>query len=247
MGEQGAGVDVDGVAAGGLHDRHAGAHQPVAEVRRRSDPVAEVVVVDHLAQALGDRLEVAAGEPAVGGEALGEDEEVAAALGQVVVVHGEPAADVGEAVLLGAHRHAVGERGHLPHDVARRSRSDCPGSRSRMNQAFSAKRQASRNSGTPWRVADRPDAAQVLQRDGLAAAGVVRDGHEHDRDVGAASLRGASSSRSRSMFPLNGWRELGSRPSGITRSTASAPVASTLARVVSKWVLFGTDLAGTAR
>ena len=30
-------------------------------------------------------------------------------------------------------------------------RSDCPGSRSRMNHAFSAKRHASRNSGTPWR------------------------------------------------------------------------------------------------
>ena len=107
-------------------------------------------MVDDLAQALGDRLEVAAGEAAVGGEALGEDEEVAAALGQVVVVHGQPAADVGEAVLLGAHRHPVGERGDLPHDVAT-ARSACPGSRSRMNQAFSAKRQASRNSGTPWR------------------------------------------------------------------------------------------------
>ena len=32
----------------------------------------------------------------------------------------------------------------------------------------------------------------------------------------------------------------------MTRSTASAPVASTLARVVSKWVLFGHDLAGPA-
>ena len=36
----------------------------------------------------------------------------------------------------------------------------------------------------------------------------------------------------------------GSRASGIGRSTASAPVNSTLARVVSKWVLFGIDLPG---
>ncbi len=117
VGEQGAGVDVHRVAAGGLHDRHAGALQPVAEVGGGPDAVAQVVVVDDLAQPLRDGLEVTAGEPAVGGEALGEDEQVAAALGQVVVAHGEPAADVGQAVLLGAHRHAVGERRHLPHDV----------------------------------------------------------------------------------------------------------------------------------
>ena len=46
------------------------------------------------------------------------------------------------------------------------------------------------------------------------------------------------------MFPLNGWRAAGTRPSGMTRSTASAPVNSTLARVVSKWVLFGMTLPG---
>ena len=32
----------------------------------------------------------------------------------------------------------------------------------------------------------------------------------------------------------------------MTRSTASAPVYSTFARVVSKWVLFGTTLPGAA-
>ena len=36
----------------------------------------------------------------------------------------------------------------------------------------------------------------------------------------------------------------GRAPSAITRSTASAPVYSTLARVVSKWVLFGIALPG---
>ena len=95
-------------------------------------------------------------------------------------------------------------------------------------------------------VAERPHAAQVLQRDRLAAAGVVGDRHEHDGDVGAPRSSSSASRRSRSMFPLNGWSDAGSRPSGITRSTASAPVASTLARVVSKWVLFGTTLPGTA-
>ena len=46
------------------------------------------------------------------------------------------------------------------------------------------------------------------------------------------------------MLPLNGWIACGSRPSAMTRSTASAPVNSTLARVVSKCVLLGTTLPG---
>jgi hypothetical protein len=50
-----------------------------------------------------------------------------------------------------------------------------------MNQAFSAKRQASRKNGLPVAVAERADAAQVLERDRLAAARVVGDGHHHER------------------------------------------------------------------
>src|SRR5688572_4092802 len=46
------------------------------------------------------------------------------------------------------------------------------------------------------------------------------------------------------MLPLNGWIVDGTRPSGITRSTASAPVYSTFARVVSKWVLLGITFPG---
>ena len=42
------------------------------------------------------------------------------------------------------------------------------------------------------------------------------------------------------MFPLNGCRTRGSRPSGMTKSSATPPLASTLARVVSKCVLLGT-------
>ena len=53
--------------------------------------------------------------------------------------------------------------------------------------------------------------------------------------------RSASTPRSAStsMFPLNGCREDVTSASGIGRSSASAPVYSTFARVVSKWVLFG--------
>jgi hypothetical protein len=59
---------------------------------------------------------------------------------------------------------------------------------------------------------------------------------------GTAAARSDSnrSSAATSMLPLNGWRAAGCRPSATGRSTALAPVNSILARVVSKWVLFGT-------
>jgi hypothetical protein len=56
----------------------------------------------------------------------------------------------------------------------------------------------------------------------------------------AMSPRSAGTSR----LPLKGEDREGSRPSGQSRSTARAPVASTLARVVSKCVLFGTTSPG---
>ena len=59
--------------------------------------------------------------------------------------------------------------------------------------------------------------------------------------------RSASTRRSAStsMLPLNGWRDRGHvRPRGSARSRASAPVNSTFARVVSKWVLFGIVVPG---
>jgi len=76
-----AGVDVDRRSTERLHERHAGLEQTVAEVGRRARAVAEVVVVDRLSQPLRDRLAVAAGEPAVRREALGEDAERAALVG----------------------------------------------------------------------------------------------------------------------------------------------------------------------
>jgi plasmid stability protein len=69
---------------------------------------------------LRDRVQVAAGEPAVGREALGEDQHVAAARGELAVAHGQPAADVRQPVFLGAHGHAVGQRSHVAHDIDHR-------------------------------------------------------------------------------------------------------------------------------
>src|SRR2546426_1064991 len=69
-----------------------------------SHAVAEVVLVEHLAQPDRDRLEVVPGEPAVRGEPFGEDEVRAAARRELVVVHRRVATDVGEAVPLRAER-----------------------------------------------------------------------------------------------------------------------------------------------
>ena len=118
MREERTRVDVDRVATGRFHDRHARAIERVGEIFGRTDAVAEVIGLDRFGETLSDRLEVAPGEAAVRREALGEDEKVAALLGETVVVHREPPADVRERIFLGAHRHAVGVRRHLAHDVA---------------------------------------------------------------------------------------------------------------------------------
>ena len=118
VGEEPSGVEIDGMTADRLHDRHAAIGERVAEVGGRPDPVAEVVVLDRLAQPLGERVEVTTREAAVGREAFGQHEQGAALVGERVVVHRQPAADVAQRVLLGAHRHAVCERRDLAHDVA---------------------------------------------------------------------------------------------------------------------------------
>ena len=137
-------------------------------------------------------------------------------------------------------------RAAISRTMSATSRSPCPGSRSRMNQAFSANRHASRNSGTPYRSQSVAHAAQVLERDGLARRRELFVIVTNTTGTSAARSASSASSAPRSMFPLNGCSFAGSRPSGITRSTASAPVNSTFARVVSKCVLFGTTLPGPA-
>ena len=170
------------MAADRADDRGAGGLERVAETLRGADPIAQVVLLDALAEADGDRLEVAAREPAVGGEALGEDQHRLAALGELVVVEREPAADVAHRVLLGRHRHAVGVGGHLADDVG-----DAAGEVARLaaldevgvlGEAAGVEEQRH-----AVEVAQGAHAAQVLKRHRLAAAGVVRDGHEDDGDV----------------------------------------------------------------
>jgi hypothetical protein len=110
-------------------------------------------------------------------------------LGEGVVVERQPAADVRQAVLLGRHRHAVRERGHLADDVgdravslARLAELDEPGV---LGEATGIEEE--RNAVA---IADLSHGPQVCQRHGLAAARVVRDRDEHDRDVHALAEQG---------------------------------------------------------
>ena len=66
------------------------------------------------------RLHVAPGQAAVGVQPLVDDDQVAQLLEQSVVVHGQPAADVDQVVLLGAHPGAVGVGAELEQNLGDR-------------------------------------------------------------------------------------------------------------------------------
>ena len=106
------------MTADGPDHRDAGGLDALAEILRGAQAIGEVVLVEDLLQADGQRLQVAPGKPAVGGEALGDDHEAAHRLGEARVADGEKAADVSERILLRAHQRAVAEGEHLAGDFA---------------------------------------------------------------------------------------------------------------------------------
>jgi hypothetical protein len=58
-----------------LHYRNAFARNMLAEVGHRSEAVLQVVFMQNLFQPDRDCFQVAAGQPSVGGEALGQDQQ----------------------------------------------------------------------------------------------------------------------------------------------------------------------------
>ncbi len=115
-----------------------------------------------------------------------------------------------------------------------------------MNHAFSANRQASRNSGSSYRSQTARTARRLASETGWPPPELLVTVMNTTGMASRPRSAMRASSASTSMLPLNGWRADGWRPSAMGRSRASAPVNSTLARVVSKWVLFGTTLPGPA-
>src|ERR1035437_4249714 len=85
-----------------MNNGHAVLGNVVAQVSRRSNPVAQVVLLQRLLNAHGDGLQVAAGKPAVSRVALSQNQQILLLAGQDVVVGAQKSADVGHAVFLGA-------------------------------------------------------------------------------------------------------------------------------------------------
>ena len=133
---------------------------------------------------------------------------------------------------------APSQRLNVSRAISRGVRWSCPGSRTLMNQAFSAKRAASRKSGMPWPANSSRSARMLVSETGWPPPELL---------VTVSTTSGTRPAfspshpprRSMSILPLKGWSHVGSSPSGITKSSASAPEASILARVVSKWVFPG--------
>ena len=68
--QEGARVEVDGVAARRLHDGHAVLCDVIAQIGGGSDAVAEIVFVERFLDADSDGFEIASGKAAVGGDSL---------------------------------------------------------------------------------------------------------------------------------------------------------------------------------
>ena len=124
--------------------------------------------------------------------------------------------------------------------ISATERSACPGSRSLMNHAFSAKRAMSSTSPLPRLRASTAASVRFSERDGLAAARVVRDRDEDERD---ARTFGPVEQRLEPVevdVALERVRAARVGGLGHERSSARAPASSACARVVSKNAFEGT-------
>ncbi len=180
--QQLAGVQVDGVSAGRLDDRDALFDQPVADEGGLLEAVAQVALVQAFIQTGGHRVQVAPGQPAVGGEALAQDQLVLDVLEEILVAHGQEAADVDQGVFLGAHPGAVGQAEHLAGDI------EHGGVRIASfplvdEVGVLGEPAAVDEEGDLEFVVDLRHRADVGHRDRLSAAGVVGDGDRAKGDV----------------------------------------------------------------
>ncbi len=182
LGQYLVGVDEDGMAAGGTLVRDAVLVQLVGQVLHLLDAGLHHVELAVLLQAHGQGVHVAAVHAAVGEEALEGDAEQLGALVPVFLVGGDEAAHVDQAVLLGAHGHAVGVGEHLFHYLAD----------ALVGVAFLAgldevgvldEAGGVHVDGHAVAVAELAGLADVLHADGLSADGVVGNGEHHEGHV----------------------------------------------------------------
>ncbi len=172
-------VEVHRVTARRSQDGHVLGEELLGEVLDGPDAIVQVGLVHDLFETSGDGLEVVAGEAAVGRKSLGQDQQRPGLLGPGIVVHGEEATDVGEAVLLGRHGAPVGETEDLLGDgfggaflLSGLAGLDEPGI---LREAAGVEEE-----GLLEAVTECTDSAEVLQGDRLSTARVVGDG-DHDQ------------------------------------------------------------------
>ncbi len=182
MGQQAACIQVDGVTAGRFQDGDAGFDQALPQESRLPGAVGQVGFIQSLPETNRHGFQVAPGQAAVGGETLAQDQLVADALEEGIIADSQEPADIDQGVLLGAHPGAIGHREDLPHDL--RDAFPLAAFFALLDEIgiFSIAAGIDEEGDAVFTV-DRRDSADVFQRDGLPAAGVVGDGDAAEGDL----------------------------------------------------------------
>jgi hypothetical protein len=113
VGQEGAGIDVNSVTVGWLDNRYALRGDVITQISGGGYPLLQVILVQDLLQANGDRLQVASRQASVRRIPLGQDEQVFLALRQGVIIRAREAANVGHAIFLCRHGAAVSVAEHF--------------------------------------------------------------------------------------------------------------------------------------
>ena len=177
-------VEIDGVPPRRFDNLDAGRQQLFAHVPGAADPVSQVVLVKHLAEALRHRLEVATGESAVGHVAFGQDDQLARASQELGVTEQQQTTRVHDAVLLGADGRTVRHVEHLPHDRADRT-VVLPGLALLDEPGVLCEPAGVQEQRHPVPVADQPGGPEVLEAHRLPATRVARHRAHDQGHVGA--------------------------------------------------------------
>ena len=102
-----------------LDNRHSLRSNVIAEIGSRSNAILQVILVQDLLQANRNRFEIAPGEAAVRGIALGQNEQVFFPLRKRVVIGAQEPTDICQTVFLRGHGAAIAVAEHLLRDLLR--------------------------------------------------------------------------------------------------------------------------------
>ena len=190
VGQEASGIDEDGVAAHGTDDRNAAFDEHVAEHADLAEAVGHVFFVGHFTQTDGQGVEITSGQTAVGDEAFEQHHAGQEVHVVFFMAQGDHAADIDHRVLLAGYGGAVGGVHHGLEDGGHAHAGA-------FLLAFLDEESVFRHAGGVEEqllavlLGHGADVTQVLQADGLAAAGVVGHGHHDEGNLVAVFLEGA--------------------------------------------------------